>query len=76
LDYHLWGRVEQIGEDYYLGIATALLSDGSGAGVRVEQRIKQTRGEAEAAARELVVKLGAQVRAGGDVVVDVETDGV
>ena len=73
MDFHIRGRVEAKGPAQYAAIATATPLDGSER-ARTKEGICRTRSQALGRLRELVVQLGAEIRAEGGTILEVQTD--
>jgi hypothetical protein len=72
MDFHIRGRVEPKGAQFS-AIAVAVPLDG-GASSRTKEGVCRTRAQALGRLRELVVELGAEIRAEGGTILEVQTD--
>jgi len=72
MDFHIRGRVEAKGPAQYAAIAVAIPLDGSGS--RTKEGVCRTRSQALGRLRELVIQLGAEIRAEGGTIMEVVTD--
>jgi hypothetical protein len=75
-DYRIWGRVEHIGPQQFVAIASAVPDSGDATGNSADVRLQMLPDrEGATLARDILVKeLGEALRLRGDRVVDVEAD--
>ena len=72
MDFHIRGRVEAKGAQF-VAIAVAIPAD-EGARARTREGVCRTRAQALGRLRELVVQLGAEIRAEGGTILEVVTE--
>jgi hypothetical protein len=71
-EWHIRGRIEALGPTTFAAIAIAIPTDGEG--MRRKEAICRTRTQAVEKLRKLAVELGAELRAEGDEILEVQTD--
>jgi hypothetical protein len=73
MDFHIRGRIEAKGPAAFSAIAVAVPLDGSERS-RTKEATCRTRAQALGRLRELVIQLGAEIRAEGGTILEVQTD--
>ena len=72
--FMIWGRVEQVEEDCFMVVASAVTPNGDGPGTSTVVLSERAHDEDEArgALQRLVLRLDARVKAGGDTVSSID----
>jgi hypothetical protein len=71
-EWHIRGRIEALGPSSFAAIAIAIPADGEG--MRRKESVCRTRAQAVDKLRTLTIELGAEIRAEGGEILEVQTD--